>query len=277
MSHSNERMMALAIRKSLLKETSNSVYNSGKSGNCSYASLSYTRAVYMNDGDEFQIQLFNPESCTVGCTIYINGSLMSQRKIVLRPGERIWLDRYIDSPDKLKFSTYEVGKSKAAQKAIKDNGVIKVDFYKEGAQKITVSYNPTITWGHTYDPCRTIWDGNTVLGASVDNCVVSQYTSQCYDEVLTAFNAVNYADHDVQCKANKMETGRVEHGGHSDQNFNQVYTDFEWFPYHTEEIKILPMSQKPVHANDLQKRFCPYCGKKVKNGFEFCPYCGKKL
>ena len=34
------------------------------------------------------------------------------------------------------------------------------------------------------------------------------------------------------------------------------------------------MSQKQVNANDLKKKYCPECGRKIKDKFKFCPYCG---
>lgn len=46
------------------------------------------RTVYLKDGDEFQIQLFNPETEEIAAEISIEGSNLSN-KIVLRPGERI--------------------------------------------------------------------------------------------------------------------------------------------------------------------------------------------
>ena len=291
---SNQRMMALAIRKSLLKETTHSNYSSGKSGNCSYASISSGRAVYMNNGDEFQIQLFNPESFTVGCLIYINGNLMSSRKIVLRPGERIWLDRYIDSPDKLKFSTYEVENGDpAVLNAIKNNGNVKVEFYREQEKRPTLNIQPTITYTQPYNH---IWDNQvlgmsditydagvsakTVLGACVDDIAAGDIrTAFCSAQACADSAAKALADNDVQVKActNTIETGRVEHGGHSSQEFGQAYIDFEYFAYRTEEVKILPMSQKPVRPNELRRKFCPYCGHKVKDGFKYCPSCGQEL
>lgn len=288
--NANQKMMAIAIRKSLLKETklSDSSYSEGRGSDGSTwaaASVSMKRAVYMNDGDEFQIQLFNPENVTVGCTIYINGKLMSQRKIVLRPGERVWLDRYIDTPDKLKFSTYKVGKSKAAQEAIKNNGEIKVDFYKE--QEIRPEIKLTSI---SYDP----WDIGKPLGDPIGVYNYSEPYSVCGASEITCglnscVNSASAADlsdistmfSSLQCSEDKVsrhiETGRVEHGGHSEQEFRNVNKEFEWFPYHSEEVKILPMSQKPVRPNDLKKRFCPYCGKKLKDTFKFCPFCGKEL
>lgn len=46
------------------------------------------RTVYLKDGDEFQIQLFNPETEEIAAEVSIEGSDLSN-KIILRPGERI--------------------------------------------------------------------------------------------------------------------------------------------------------------------------------------------
>ena len=88
----NQILAKLAINKSLLKEYSNS---------------EYSRIVYMNDNSEFQIQIFNPYSYTIGAEVYINGKSL-QNKLVVRPGQRVWLERYFDSPNKFLFTTYEV-------------------------------------------------------------------------------------------------------------------------------------------------------------------------
>ena len=62
----------IARNKSLLKE---------------YA-VSDKRIVYLKNGDEFQIQLFNPETEEIAAKITIDGTPLSN-DIVIRPGERI--------------------------------------------------------------------------------------------------------------------------------------------------------------------------------------------
>lgn len=283
-------MMAIAIRKSLLKETtiSNSSFGGDGKGT-TWASVSNERAVYMNNGDEFQIQLFNPEQVKVACEVFINGIKMSDRKIVLRPGERVWLDRHIDSPEKLKFETYEVSRGKEVRKAIEKNGVVEVKFYKERDiehVKLTTTYvyQPyTLDNGIRYG--SSVCDANTVLGMVADNADLA-CTHQCDSaaSVATAFSALTTGDCEIKASAcadhqqsRHMETGRVEKGGHSNQEFNNVYDSFESWSFHNETVHILPMSEKPVHKSDLQKRFCPYCGRKIKDNFIFCPHCGKEL
>ena len=113
----NEKKMAqLSINKSLLKE---------------YSTNEDSRVVYMDNNDEFQIQLFNPEQFTVGITFTFNGKDMDGM-LVLKPGERVWLERYLDNQVKFKFSTYEVDDNDVQVKhAISNNGNITVKFYKE--------------------------------------------------------------------------------------------------------------------------------------------------
>ena len=53
--------------------------------------------------------------------------------------------------------------------------------------------------------------------------------------------------------------------------------DFENYPFSTETIHILPMSQKPITSSDLQKLYCPNCGRKLNQKYKFCPYCGAKI
>lgn len=46
------------------------------------------RTVYLKDGDEFQIQLFNPETTEIAARITIEDTTLPH-DIVLMPGERV--------------------------------------------------------------------------------------------------------------------------------------------------------------------------------------------
>ena len=77
--------------------------------------------VYLKDKDNFEIELFNPTTGTILAKIKLNGKYASNSGIVLRPGERVFLERYLDSNNKFEFSTYEVSKGVEAQNAIRNN------------------------------------------------------------------------------------------------------------------------------------------------------------
>lgn len=277
-------MMAIAIAKSICKE---------------YSTSSYSRVVYLENGQEFQIQLFNPHNFTIGAEIFINGERLSNY-LVLKPGERIWLERYLDIKKKFKFSTYEVeGNDKDVQEAIKDNGNIEVKFYKEVRKKdfpnypiTTIDYFRTTEWSPTTvisqpnDYVDDHWSTTISTKANSSNnkfCTThTNYSNPCIDTLTTGdqSNLVSFCASSILTNMpDEMicETGRIEAGSTSNQEFDNVNIDFEYFPFVTEKIKILPISQKPFTTNDLHKIYCPECGRKLKSTYKFCPFCGSKI
>ena len=247
--------------------------------------------VYLNKGQEFQIELFNPTTGTILAKIYLNGKIISQGGLVLRPGERVFLDRYIDVPSKFKFDTYEVENSAAVQKAIQDNGDFKVEFYKEQEQ-------PAALW-----PINNPWGSyNYNLGNS-DN-ITRDYSSPTNNPdllyhntnnnssiSLTSYNASSNETpmdwmkrlgdihkSNVNSIKKSIETGRVEKGSHSSQKFEYVQKSFQYYPFHTVEYKLLPLSQKQFTTADIKvKQYCTNCGSKVKQSYKYCPACSNKL
>ena len=269
-------MMAVAIAKSICKE---------------YSTSSYSRVVYLENGQEFQIQLFNPHKFTVGAEIFVNDEKLSNI-LVLKPGERIWLERYLDINKKFKFSTYEVEANDAdAQEAIKDNGTIEVRFYKETKEKWT---NPVInltrnTWWNTttypptYPPIIDVFY-NTSSRASTENyydnsLITSNYCTNCATSTSDYYTALTNKYATSKSIPDKIvrETGRIEAGSISNQEFDSVNIDFEYLPFITEKIKLFPISKKPYTLNDLHKIYCTECGRKLKTNYKFCPYCGSKI
>ena len=278
----NDKLAKLAVHKSLLKEYKNS---------------SNERIVYMDDGTEFQIQIFNPYTYTIGVSFGFNSNYQSNSNLlVLRPGERVWLDRYLDNESRLLFSTYEVGNSKAVKEAIKDNGSLCIKFYKERENKnYWYDNNISINTAINSQPCRGI-DVYYDCGSSSYNDAASTVKSSAYMATNSYFNSnitstptaatyISTVDYNIQslnaqstptsAKASRsIETGRIEEGSHSNQKFNNVYKDFESWPFKTEYIKILPTSQKQININDLKKKYCHECGRKLNQKYKFCPYCG---
>jgi hypothetical protein len=86
---------------------------------------------YLQKGQEFQIELFNPTTDVVLAKIILNGNPISQGGLVLNPGQRVFLERYLDVAKKFLFDTYEVAKTSEAQQAIENNGDFKVEFFRE--------------------------------------------------------------------------------------------------------------------------------------------------
>lgn len=93
--------------------------------------------VYLDDGQEFEIELHNPLTECVLCDIKLNGQSISKNGLVLRPGQRFYLDCFIDDKKKFIFSTYEVENTLEASDSIVKNGLLEVFFYKEDVVQIS--------------------------------------------------------------------------------------------------------------------------------------------
>jgi hypothetical protein len=117
----------------------------------------FNGTVYLKNGDEFEIELFNPTQNKILAKIKIDGKGIGGSGIVLRPGERVFLERYIDIAKKFLFETYKVnGNNSDVQRAIENNGNVEIEFY---SQYIAPSYIPstsgTLTIGTPW------WQWNT--------------------------------------------------------------------------------------------------------------------
>jgi len=100
--------------------------------------------IYLNNGDEFQIRLFNPLREKIGVQVGINGDL-SQGLLVLNPGEDVTLDRFLDDKSKMLYETYTIdGNNQDAVNAAAANGLVNVNFFKE---KRVIRPNPVRSRG----------------------------------------------------------------------------------------------------------------------------------
>lgn len=268
-----------------------------------YGKNSEVPTYYLQKGQEFQIELFNPTKDTIMAKISLNGKPIAQGGLVLKPAQRVFLDRYIDVARKFKFDTYEVANTSESRKAIEDNGDFKVEFYKERTPNNynnhiylgnTRGFSGTLTNGHsgdvnTYNSTTLgLTDMNTTLTANINGIVGS---SASHNEVTLDFMDQNLSrDFAPELEEPKksilrslkskksIETGRVEAGSRSDQTLETVYMNWEYTPFHSIEYKMLPLSQKVNTVEDTQvKRYCTNCGSKNKPNFKFCPICGTQV
>jgi len=244
--------------------------------------------VYLKDGQEFQIELFNPTQTRYLVKFKINGNYQADRGLILNPGQRYFLDRFIDDDKKLEFSTYEVEDSKAAKKAIEKNGLLEVEFYAETfLHGNIISYpkiyntpnwsqpiwttNPSTFWGGTSNGISNNAGGSSTLtlaGSTVNNITYTSGTVNCgttYTSTSNYSSVVNDAS---------IETGRVEKGEKSDQLFEQGYGTFGSWASYTTTVQIIPLSQKPAEAQEIRS-YCTGCGSRIKKQtWKFCPNCG---
>ena len=250
--------------------------------------------IYLKDGQNFEIELFNPLDNRVLAKISINGKQISSSGIVLNPGQRIFLERFIDDDRKFLFETYEVENTKEVKEAIQKNGKLEISFYNEYVPLITN------TWIYNGSPGSFLYSGSgsitvpctygnigtttantnattTTLGlnSSYNLTNTSSFTGSLTSGT-TSTTAANYSSHVSEPESN-IETGRIEMGDKSSQDLSQTYGNFNLYSFQTSSIKILPLSVKPVEVKDLRK-YCPECGTRAKKStWKFCPSCGGNL
>jgi len=247
--------------------------------------------VYLKDGSEFEVELYNPTRKNVLSKIKINGEFIKGGGIILRPGERIFLERYIDVPRKFKFETYTVDSTNETMNAIASNGDVEILFYEEQEVldfKLTSypAWNPTyISNGGTF---TTTTGGDTTIGNNFYTTSVNYSSTNVGDINLTnSFNTrsskyLSKFDQQPRSrsfakKSKSVETGRVEQGSSSNQSFKTVNKEFNAWAVSTSVWKLLPESQKPIVKKDLIEK-CPRCSTKLKKqSWKFCPECGNEL
>lgn len=271
---------------------------------------------YLQSEQEFQIELFNPTTDVILAKIQLNNKHISQGGLVLNPGQRVFLERYLDVAKKFKFDTYEVSNTQEVKEAIQNNGDFKVDFYRE---EITYpSYRPIIMGGSWSNPIHTYRSGTYTLpttntfttlgltdtsfnaaGSSSTNIGGSSSayysdanttltSSACMDS-LSIPNEIIFSHRSEPIEklkslreprmrsAKTIETGRVEQGANSNQEIERVSKNFSPWAFHTIEYKLLPISQKVNTADDINvKVYCTNCGTKLGKGHKFCSSCGTK-
>jgi hypothetical protein len=284
---------------------------------------------YLEKGQEFQIELFNPTSDVLLAKIILNGKAISQGGLVLNPGQRVFLDRYFDVAKKFLFDTYEVSNTTEVKKAIENNGDIKVEFYRErtpvvpfvipqtwitnthtftqpingsfgcydssvkSLQKLSNLSNPQgttstgsiTTMGMVNDTTPTAVAGAAAFTSSVSEMPIFDRSfgempeydmSASLDFSPTLEEPAPMLKRSVKAKKS-IETGRVEQGSYSDQKFKTVNKEFDYFPFHTIEYKMMPVSQKVNTLSDVNvKVYCTNCGSKLGKTDKFCSNCGTK-
>ena len=206
---------------------------------------------YLKNNQEFELTLVNYTKDVVMAKISMNGKTISNNYgLVLKPGQRVVLERYLDEASEFKFETYSVDNTPQAIKAIQNNGDIKVEFFKEESPKY-------------YYTTSTVLNGW--------NC----FQNTCYNRSSVTLDSSPQFN---SCSVLRdIETGRVEKGSKSNQEFDNYSGEFQIYPFETVNIKLLPISNKPLYIKDLIT-YCTNCGTKNRKGnYKFCPKCGTKF
>lgn len=234
--------------------------------------------VYLNNGDEFQLKVYNPLNERVGFQLKMNGVQTDNALLVINPGQNAIIERFIGTNNKLKFLTYVVDKNNPqTKKAIKDNGILEVTFYYEQkditwdhyvapitfpiqpviyptypsipipiATPVYPPYNPFHTWYMCDDNINFSTNNGTSNGSTF---ATTTNTTNNLSGNVTLTGDVQIkgnlnVDGDIKQKRTRLsETGRIEKGNRSNQYFSQ--TEFKaGLVIRTFVFKLLPFSEK---------------------------------
>ena len=230
--------------------------------------------VFLKDGDEFEIELFNPLTSSVLAEIKLNGESISKTGLVVKPGQRVYLDCFIDSRKKFIFSTYEIDGSHESLDATAKNGMLEVFFYKEETialenwkskfDKIIIErhhhygYQYNTYWCNTPNYNQyTVYSAGTTLGGSLNvtatngtNSLSIGASNSFYNSTPNNFHVNGTLNNTVAI--NTTETGRIEKGENSSQSFTEVDMDFENHYIASVVIQILPESRKPAEVKNVK-------------------------
>jgi hypothetical protein len=241
--------------------------------------------IYLDNNQEFLIELFNPTKDSVLAEIKVNGNNASGNGLILRPGERFYLDCFVGDKRKFIFKTYEVENTNESLNAIANNGFVEVSFFKE---KVSSKYNTFIgqlgSKTNTYVDLKTpYWNGSSLNLENLDKTTAyMDYLSKNlnksikYSEyVCESTPEVDYSH--LKRSVSTTETGRIEKGDKSEQKFETVNMDFETYCINKVSYQLLPNSKKPIETAELKKNFCSNCGHKLKGTEKFCPSCGTRI
>ena len=211
-----------------------------------YKQYSNPPIYYLANNTEFEIEFYNPNNYKIKVDISLNKKLISNSGIVLLPGQRIFLDRFIDESNKFIFKSYEINKSDAnIESIIRTNGLIELKFYKEA----NISSLYTITYTAGYAP--HINNSNTIT------CNYSNINNTT-DGVST--------------------TGYIDYSKNkSSSKFSLDHSQFDCFSTSQMTIKLLPDDQLIDDYTKI-KHYCVNCGIRLRNDkWNYCPKCGMKL
>ncbi len=233
--------------------------------------------IYLDNGQEFEIEIFNPLKESVLADIRLNGNSICKTGLVIKPGQRVYLDCFVDDRKKFVFQTYQVDGTQESLDAIADNGLLEVFFYKEQAvtlqnwndrfHKIVIhEYYPVYpVYPRWYPYYGTILTGGITTGTTLTttNLTTTNGSNAIFNTNSAAFTIGNSYNSGTLTSCNtayynssvagSLETGRVEKGEKSNQQFVDVDMEFEKNYIHHLVYQILPSSRKPKDINDISK------------------------
>ena len=226
---------------------------------------------------EYKIRLKNKHTyLRAKARVWVDGRKASNLgDFILNPGEKLDLERFLDESmvSGNRFQFVPLSDSRVNDPSDYENGIIKVEFFREIDKNNTITIDPSIIpttpikpgpWDTGSGPYY--WnDTNTTTGNWSNRTKVS-YTSN----PIPTTNVVN------TCVS---QDGATVEGSHSNQRFVEgSHFQTEISPI-TLRLKLQgPKTRRRTTNTDSQEptkaRFCSQCGSRRMRGAKFCHRCG---
>jgi len=211
--------------------------------------------IYLNKGEEFEIELYNPTQNNTIALINLDGKPISSSGLIVRPGERFYLDCFIDEKKKFIFDTYEVEDTNEIKNAISKNGLLEVYFYNE---EITERVDLTKIINtprehhhhHHYYPDRWFqpyYNSNIIYGTC------NTTSTGTYNSTTNSISLSSDVHSDYSNISGGIETGQTIKGNDSSQIFNEIETCFKEEHISSVTYTLLPESRIPKDSKDVSK------------------------
>lgn len=228
--------------------------------------------IYLQNGEEFSIELHNPTQNNVVALINLDGKPISKSGLILRSGERIYLDCFMDDLKKFVFDTYNVEDTEESNDAISNNGLLEVFFYNELiVDRVDLTNIPRVQehHHHHHHPTRwypyyqdNIWYGHNTTGNGIIGQTTTTYNNNSDMNVtLTGsldMNVSNILLNDTSGQinvnaVNSLETGQTIKGEDSLLKFKEIDMALEEEHVSTVSYTLLPESRMPRTIKDVSK------------------------
>ncbi len=266
-------------------------------------------SIYLNDGQKFEIELYNPTSEEIAAQIYINGNNIHTSGIILKPNERIFLERYIDEDKAFVFESLVVEESNNSlqklQQLLKNIGKVSVTFHKKIEEtkwneyiipnRVEHHYYNYKHYPYYYD--NVVWcsaigtstasgiagttGGYGLAGINANNSIQSSTTDSKYSKDYGNRSHVSECKSEgINASNNNLQSslGIVGKGEETGQEIHNAYSinKFNIESFYELSFQLLSTKDKAVEVGELRS-YCTGCGTKLKTNWKFCSSCGTKI
>lgn len=218
--------------------------------------------VYLHNGDNFQLKLFNPLQERIGIQLNMNGTKVDNDLLILNPGQETTIERFIGTNRKLTFSAYDIdttnmseSKIKDAQKAIEKNGVLEIIFWNEKKIQPFVYTTTTTTIPYYLDPNWITYNGALTNSTPLYGYSGSTGTMGMAGMSGTSGHPVG-TNSTVNINVNLNEsklTKRVKSSSETDQSIEYFSDTFDYAPQEKYRGIVDKIEPKKIETGRIEK------------------------